>query len=226
MSEKNRLNMQQLLGVIDTHIVAEGEYCGMLHQQVVKPFEQMRRDALTMGVDIAIASGYRSFQRQLAIWNGKACGERALLDDRCRPVDVNTLSEQQAIDTILRWSALPGMSRHHWGTDFDVYDRAIEHRVQLEPDEYEQDGPYARMVQWLDQHMEGYGFYRPYRQDLGGVAPEPWHLSFAPLALQYMQVDWENLLYEQLLNTDIHFKAKILASLANIVQRYSQVSEP
>ena len=27
-------------------------------------------------------------------------------------------------DAILLWSALPGASRHHWGTDFDVFDRA------------------------------------------------------------------------------------------------------
>ena len=27
------------------------------------------------------------------------------------------------------------------------------------------------------------GFYRPYGRDRGGVAPERWHLSFAPAAL-------------------------------------------
>ena len=30
---------------------------------------------------------------------------------------------------------------------------------------------------------ESHGFYRPYREDRGGVAPERWHLSYAPLAL-------------------------------------------
>ncbi|MCZ8486094.1 D-alanyl-D-alanine carboxypeptidase family protein [Vibrio lentus] len=30
-------------------------------------------------------------------------------------------SEQQKLSAILRWSALPGASRHHWGCDFDVF---------------------------------------------------------------------------------------------------------
>ncbi len=29
-----------------------------------------------------------------------------------------------------------------------------------------------------------FGFYRPYAVDRGGVHPEPWHLSYAPLAQQ------------------------------------------
>ena len=27
-----------------------------------------------------------------------------------------------------------------------------------------------------------YGFFLPYDRDRGGVQPEPWHLSFAPVA--------------------------------------------
>ena len=37
---------------------------------------------------------------------------------------------------ILEWSALPGASRHHWGSEFDVFDLAAlpeGYRVQLLP---------------------------------------------------------------------------------------------
>ena len=30
--------------------------------------------------------------------------------------------------------------------------------------------------------MHAFGFFRPYATDRGGVSPEPWHLSYAPVA--------------------------------------------
>jgi len=32
------------------------------------------------------------------------------------------LRASEKIASILRWSALPGTSRHHWGTDLDIID--------------------------------------------------------------------------------------------------------
>jgi LAS superfamily LD-carboxypeptidase LdcB len=29
------------------------------------------------------------------------------------------------------------------------------------------------------------GFFKPYDQDRGGIAPEPWHISYRPVAAQY-----------------------------------------
>ena len=63
------------------------------------------------------------------------------------------------------WSALPGASRHHWGTDFDVYDKAkIEStgkKLELIPEEYEDNGPCALLSQWLFNNAEKFGFYFP-----------------------------------------------------------------
>ena len=44
---------------------------------------------------------------------------------------------------ILRWSALPGGSRHHWGTEIDIFDPDLlpqGQSLQLEPWEYESGG--------------------------------------------------------------------------------------
>ena len=49
-------------------------------------------------------------------------------------------------------------------------------------DEYAPEGIFAKLTSWLDRHMRHYGFYRPYASGQGGVRPEPWHLSFAPVA--------------------------------------------
>ena len=91
----------------------------------------------------------------------------------------------ERVDAILWWSALPGASRHHWGTDFDVMDaRAMPagYKLQVVPAEYLAGGPFHRLTTWLDAHMHAFGFFRPYTTDRGGVSPEPWHLSYAPVA--------------------------------------------
>ena len=57
--------------------------------------------------------------------------------------------------------------------------------VQLTPAEVAPGGPFDALHRWLDERMAAHaseGFYRPYARDRGGVAPERWHLSFAPLS--------------------------------------------
>ena len=65
-------------------------------------------------------------------------------------------------------------------------------RVQLVPAEYAPGGWFAPLDRWLSAHAADFGFFRPYDADRGGVLPEPWHLSFAPLAslaLQDLDID-------------------------------------
>ncbi len=54
-------------------------------------------------------------------------------------------------------------------------------KLQLEPWEYQAGGYFYQLTQWLDAHMAEFGFYRPFSTDTGGVAAEPWHLSYHPL---------------------------------------------
>ena len=181
-------NLNQLCGKTLSHLATSGAYAGVLHQTVIQPLEQLTAQAADQGFDLRIVSGFRSFERQLRIWNGKATGDRDLLNNDSEVVDVSRLSELELTHAILRWSALPGASRHHWGTDFDVYDAAAvseDYVVQLTPEETQGSGPFARMHRWLDAVLPTTDFYRPYDEDRGGVAPEPWHLSYRPLADQY-----------------------------------------
>ena len=53
---------------------------------------------------------------------------------------------------------------------------------QLEVAEYRRGGPFAALSAWLGAHMRRFGFYRPYTRRGRGVQPEPWHLSYAPVA--------------------------------------------
>lgn len=181
-------------GLADHHIVPRAQLpegvLQPLHADVITPFLLLQAAAREAGFDLQVVSGFRGFDRQLAIWNAKAGGSRAVLDENARPLDMSRLSDSEKALAIMRWSALPGCSRHHWGTDFDIYDAAAvpaDYAVQLIPQEVEAGGVFAPMHDWLDDYfrLHRVGFFRPYAEDRGGIAPERWHLSYAPVAIQY-----------------------------------------
>ncbi|QQD18865.1 M15 family metallopeptidase [Spongiibacter nanhainus] len=221
------VSIEQVLGQDDSEIV--GVLGAPVHRAIVAPFQALRDDADKAGFDLRIVSGYRSFDRQLAIWNAKACGERALLDSDGKPVDFAALNNEQLAASILRWSALPGASRHHWGTDIDIYDAAAvadDYQVQLTPQEVADDGVFGPFHHWLDEHFAtgaGYGFFRPYCQDRGGIAPERWHLSYAPLAARFEALLTPKVLAKALDSSGLQLKQTVLAQIDDIFQRYVAV---
>jgi len=83
----------------------------------VAPFLNLRRAARADGIDLKPLSSFRDFARQLAIWNGKFSGERPMYDALGVKLNAAALTPWERIEAILLWSALPGASRHHWGTD-------------------------------------------------------------------------------------------------------------
>lgn len=176
-----------LLGLDQSGLVAMGK--ALLRPEVARAFERLADAARVVGFELAIASAFRDFNRQLLIWNRKACGELVVRDDQDCAVPMQTLSVEEQLTCILRFSALPGASRHHWGTDLDVYDAAAMpegYTLQLTPSEAAPDGLFGALHAWLDERIRtgtSFGFYRPYDEDRGGVAVERWHLSYAPLAV-------------------------------------------
>jgi len=215
----------QLNGQDDSSIVNHAVY-GAIHQQLVQPFTALQTVAGQAGFDLAIASGYRSFERQLVIWNDKVVGRRAVLDSQGQPLDLTLLTSWQQVQAILRWSALPGASRHHWGTDIDVYDRAAvaaNYPLQLSNEEVADDGPFGPLHQWLDRQIESGlvdGFFRPYQRDLGGIAPERWHLSYAPIAVYYQSQLTIDTLIQCLSAQPLLLKQVVLDHIEEIYQRF------
>lgn len=163
-----------LCGLDHTHITW-GEQRQRLQAEAGAAFTAMQQAAVKDGHDLQIASGFRDYTRQAAIWQ--------------RKTEHIAVTDESALHNILHWSAMPGASRHHWGTDMDVYDPVAlgDARLQLVPQEYAASGPLGPLYQWLRKHAAEYGFFWPYDIDRGGVAVEPWHLSYAPLAEQYLQ---------------------------------------
>jgi LAS superfamily LD-carboxypeptidase LdcB len=192
---------------------------------MLDPLLFLAERAASAGFILKVASSYRSFDRQLLIWNNKARGLRPVLNDAGDVIDINLLSERDKVFAILRWSALPGASRHHWGTDIDVYGGVHidpEYQLQLTVAETQGDGPFAEFHRWLDDELAqgNSDFFRPYAQDRGGIAPEPWHLSYAPLATIFSRQLTQDLLREQLAQTDVELKQTLLDNLDEIYQRF------
>lgn len=157
-----------------------------LNDSCFKGFLDLKKRASEQDLELAIVSSFRSFEAQKNIWNKKARGERELLNDQGQPLEYNQLSKEEMVAAILRWSAFPGLSRHHWGTDLDVFDEKAlksyqeefpDYQIQLVPSEYESGGPFEELGAFLKEELARSEFFRPYEQDLGGVAIEPWHIS-------------------------------------------------
>ena len=182
------MNKEQMmvLGLTSEHLTESRG--ALMHEQAAEAFNTLQVRANDAGFQLSVASSYRSYERQLAIFNGKWCGERPVLDDTDRTLVRQDYSAEEWLHLILRFSALPGTSRHHWGTDIDIFDPTripLGESLQLVPSEYRVGGIFEDLTQWLDELIAANdceGFFRPYDQDRGGVAEEPWHLSYEPVA--------------------------------------------
>src|SRR5512140_341261 len=165
------LNPLQVTGRLATHVRDVADPPCVLHPCTAEALLSMRAEARAAGIDLYVVSAYRDFNRQLAIWSAKFNGRRPLLDPSGVPIDHAQLHESALIDAILIWSALPGASRHHWGSDFDVMDAAALQPGELAAlvaQEYGPGGRFERLNGWLDSNMGRFGFFRPYATWQGG----------------------------------------------------------
>lgn len=223
MADTLSFSAETLTGRSRAHIVDMEDPRCSLHREVVQPFLAMRAAARRDGIDLVPTSSFRDFGRQLAIWNGKCRGERELRSASGELLDARALSEDELVETILIWSALPGASRHHWGTDMDVIDSAAlpaGYVVQLVPEEYAPGGIFARLNQWLDENAARHGFFRPYAVFRGGVRPEPWHLSYAPVAEVAQRQFSSELLQQALAAGEMDAVEAVRRQLPQIMERY------
>lgn len=217
------LDERELTGRARSHVIELGMPPCTLHREAAEPFLAMRAAAAAAGIDLVPVSSFRDFDRQLAIWNAKFCGERTLYDAVGRALDRSRLDPGALIDTILIWSALPGASRHHWGSDLDVIDRAAlppGYEPQLLPHEFAPGAPFAALDAWLAENAGRFGFFRPYASFRGGVRPEPWHLSFAPVAEPALEALSVECLAATLEASDMAGLEAVLGRLPELHARY------
>ncbi|TMP49750.1 M15 family metallopeptidase, partial [Pseudoalteromonas sp. S1612] len=95
-----------------------------LHSAIISDFLALQSAVKKAGFDLTIASSYRDFNRQSIIWNNKFLGIRPVFNKQQEVVDLTKLSDIDKCIAIMLYSALPGASRHHLGTDLDVFEKA------------------------------------------------------------------------------------------------------
>jgi LAS superfamily LD-carboxypeptidase LdcB len=217
------LNPLELTGRARTHVAEVPELGCALHRETIDAVMQLRAAARADGIDLEVASGFRGITRQIGIWNAKFRGQRTLLDRGGQVLERARLSEREAVDAILVWSALPGASRHHWGCDIDVLDKAAMaagYRPQLTAAEFAPGGIFASLAAWLGAHAARHGFFRPYAVDRGGVMPEPWHLSHAPVAVPALSNLSLEVLTDTIAAASMDAREQVLARLPELYTRY------
>lgn len=138
-----------------------------LRAETARAFQIMADSAAKDGIRIFVVSATRNHEYQSDIWTRK-------WDSR------NGSPEEKAL-SILEYSSMPGTSRHHWGTDFDIN--------SVEPSYFES-GQGAKVYEWMHEHAAKYGFFQPYTAQMRGRTgynEEKWHWSYQPIARKLLK---------------------------------------
>ncbi len=148
-----------------------------LRKDTYAAFLRMYQAAQKDGVTLVIRSATRNFDNQKGIWEAKWRGERKLEGNESAPT-AYPVPKDRAL-AILRYSSMPGSSRHHWGTDMDLNNFT---------NEYFETGQGKKIYDWLRTHAATYGFCQPYTAKgpdrPNGYYEERWHWSYLPIASQ------------------------------------------
>ena len=213
----------QVTGRVRTHVVQVDAPRFAAHPDVVAAFLRLRAAAERDGIELRPYSSFRGYDAQARIWEAKFSGRATLHDIDGRPRDRAGMSEDDLIWHILDWSALPGASRHQWGSEIDVVDGAAMppgYKPQLLPSEVADGGLFAPLHRWLDDHIHAHGFFRPYARWQGGMFPEPWHLSYAPVAMRAIDDLTLDVLRRATEASALSGKARVLELLPQILERH------
>lgn len=149
-----------------------------LRKEPLGAFLEMAKAANLDKIDLKIVSATRNFNYQKGIWEKKWVGTSA----------VDGLNK---FKKILEYSAVPGTSRHHWGTEIDIngvnpayFDTEEGHAIYL----------------WLAENAMRFGFCQTYNlkgaERPTGYNEEKWHWSYLPLARTFTQ-EYKNLVKDE-----------------------------
>ena len=168
----NDFSKDPTLVQIDPQYTRQRAPFNYINRQAYDAFIKMWEAAKADGIKLTIISAARTFTTQKTVWD-RRWNESSYTAGPAR------------VKYLLRYSALPGCSRHHWGTDIDLNANKTDYwRTPTGQKEY----------RWLCENAHKFGFYQPYsaKGAVGsglrekGHEEEKWHWSYYPLASVYM----------------------------------------
>ena len=213
MSDKNKLLGKVSTAGNDELVLVPVKYANRediyMNKEAYDAFIKMYYDALSDDVSLKIMSGFRNFNHQKSIWEKKWNGEQ-MLQGNIRATDIADY-EKRALE-ILKFSAMPGTSRHHWGTDIDL--NSLNNS-------YFESGYGKKVYDWLLENAPKYGFCQPYtakgdNRDRG-YEEEKWHWSYLPVANQYYRGFEKVISYDDISGFDGAETAEKLKVIENFV---------
>ena len=123
-----------------------------VHKKCKDAFDKMQKDALSVGIELKIISGYRSSKYQIEIF-------------KCKFKDKNNPTEEE-FKKRLSVSAPSGFSEHHTGLAIDI-------------NSVEDDFAGTQEAIWLENNAPKYGFELSFpKNNKQGLSYEPWHWRY------------------------------------------------
>ncbi len=181
----------------------------IMRKEAYNAFVKMHTAAAKDGINLTIKSATRNFNYQKGIWERKWSGKTLLEGKEHAPTVYKDPTDRAK--AILRYSSMPGTSRHHWGTDIDF---------NAFTNAYFESGQGLEEFKWLEKHAAEYGYCRPYTKKgtdrNSGYNEEKWHWSYRPIADLCTDFAKENLNNEMITG----FNGSESASKIDIVENY------
>jgi LAS superfamily LD-carboxypeptidase LdcB len=171
LGKMNYSEHDEFVQIPTEHASRSGMY---LRKEALDAFVRMKTAAKAEGVQLKILSAARNFNHQKRIWEAKWNGQRLVNGQNLR----TAISDHQLrAKEILKYSSMPGTSRHHWGTDIDIN--------SLSP-AYFKSGRGKKEYEWLREHAQEFGFCQTYTEKDSsrpdGYEEEKWHWTYLPIA--------------------------------------------
>lgn len=180
-----------------------------LREDVYRAFREMYAAALGDSVHLQIRSATRNFDDQKGIWERKWTGETRIEGGKEAPLAYPDPVERAR--AIMKYSSMPGTSRHHWGTDIDL--NAFDNS-------WFASGKGLKVYAWLTANAGTYGFCQPYtKKDAArphGYEEEKWHWTYVPVAEQLTRLAEDSLQAETIMG----FMGAEVAGELQVIERY------
>ena len=134
-----------------------------LRKETYAAFQKMATAAEKDSILLTIISATRNFEYQKQIWENK-----------WKNLATTKAANHTKATKIMEYSAMPGASRHHWGSDIDLNN--LDNR-------FFDNGEGKKIYTWLKTHAAAYNFCQPYTPNRPtGYKEERWHWSYMPIA--------------------------------------------
>lgn len=164
-----------------------------IHKDVLNPYIQMYEDAAKDGVKLGIVSATRNFDIQKWLWNQRY---------------YKSSDPKTVVKSVLSYLAMPGTSRHHWGTDIDMMSTKLNYFETAEG---------KKAYQWLVDNASKYGFYQVYTKNRNiGYNEEKWHWTYLPISKEFQKQFREKIIYDDITG----FNGSEIASQLNVIDEY------